>query len=57
MEDEALFITLVQQYATQFGITFNSQHLDDEEKKSRLISLIQLALSGERGAITDQDLE
>lgn len=56
MEDEAILVTLVQQYASKFGITFSSQHLDDPDKKAKLISLIQQALAGERGAISDDDL-
>ncbi len=57
MEDEAILVTLVQQYAAQFGITFSSSVLDDPDKKKQLISLIQEALSGKRGPITDDDLQ
>lgn len=56
VEDETILVMLVQQYAKQYGITFSSQHLDDPDKKSRLISLIQAALAGERGPVTDEDL-
>ncbi len=56
MEDETILISLVQQYASKFGITFNSKFFDDPEKKVLLISLIQQAISGERGAVTDEDL-
>ena len=56
MEDETILITLVQQYAGKFGITFNSSYLDDADKKAKLITLIQDALAGKRGAITDEDL-
>ena len=57
MEDEAVLVMLVQQYATKFGITFSSRHLDDPDKKTRLIALIQQALAGKRGAVTDEELE
>ena len=57
MEDEAILVVLVKQYADKFGITFSSKHLDDADKKSKLITLIQEALSGKRGAITDDDLQ
>lgn len=56
MEDEAILVMLVQQYADKFGITFSSSLLDEPEKKTRLISLIQEALSGKRGPVTDDDL-
>ena len=57
MEDEAVLVMLIQQYANKFGITFSSNHLDDPDKKSKLIQLIQQALAGERGSVTDADLE
>jgi len=56
VEDETILITLVQQYAGKYGITFDSKHFDDPEKKARLITLIQQALAGERGAISNEDL-
>jgi len=56
MEDETILIMLVQQYAGRYGITFSSKHLDDPEKKTQLVSLIQEALAGKRGAVTDDDL-
>lgn len=56
MEDEAILVILIQQYANKFGITFSSNHLDNADKKDKLIKLIQQALAGERGAITDDDL-
>lgn len=56
MEDEAILVMLVQQYASKFGITFSSSQLDDVDKKDKLIKLIQQALAGERGAISDEDL-
>lgn len=56
MEDETILIMLVQQYAGKFGITFSSKHLDDPDKKAQLIRLIQEALAGKRGAVTDEDL-
>ena len=56
MEDETILIMLVQQYAAKFGITFSSKYLDDADKKEKLIGLIQEALAGKRGAVTDDDL-
>lgn len=56
MEDETVLIMLVQQYAGKFGITFSSKHLDDPDNKSKLITLIEEALAGKRGAVTDDDL-
>ena len=56
VEDETILIALVQQYASRYGITFSSKHFDDPEKKTKLISLLQQAMSGQRGPITDDDL-
>lgn len=56
MEDETVLIMLVQQYASKYGITFSSKYLDDPDKKSKLIALIQEALAGKRGSVTDDDL-
>lgn len=57
MEDESILVALVQQYAARYGITFSSKHLDDPDKKAQLISLIQQAISGKRGPVTDDDLQ
>ncbi len=57
MEDETILIMLVKQYADKFGITFSSKYLDDPDKKQQLISLIQQALAGKRGPVTDDDLQ
>lgn len=56
MEDETVLVMLVQQYASKYGITFSSKHLDDPDKKAQLISLIQASLSGKHGTVTDDDL-
>ena len=56
VEDETILIMLVQQYAAKFGITFSSKYLDDTDKKAKLISLIQEAIAGKRGPVTDEDL-
>ena len=56
MEDETILIMLVQQYANKFGITFSSKHLDDPASKTKLVSLLQQAMKGDRGPITDEDL-
>jgi hypothetical protein len=56
VEDETVLVMLVQQYAKQYGITFSSKHLDDPDKKAKLISLIQASLSGKHGPVTDDDL-
>ncbi|MEX1200886.1 MAG: hypothetical protein WEB02_08880 [Methylophaga sp.] len=55
--DEVVLMMLVKQYADKFGITFSSKHLDDDEKKAKLVSLMQEALAGKRGPVTDADLE
>lgn len=55
--DEAILMMLVKQYADKYGITFSSKHLDDEDKKAKLVSLMQEAISGKRGPVTDADLE
>ncbi|WP_297812745.1 hypothetical protein [uncultured Methylophaga sp.] len=57
MEDEAILVMLVKQYADKFGITFSSHYLDDPDKKKQLISLIQEAIAGKRGPVTDDDLQ
>lgn len=57
MTDETILVALVKQYADQFGITFSSAHLDDEDKKQQLITLMQQALAGKRGPVTDDDLD
>jgi len=54
--DEAILMILVKQYADRFGITFSSKHLDDEDKKKQLVSMMQEALAGKRGPVTDVDL-
>jgi len=56
MEDESILVMLVQQYAGRFGITYSSKHLDDDNKKAQLIQLMQEALAGKRGPVTDDDL-
>lgn len=55
--DEVVLMMLVKQYADKFGITFSSKHLDDADKKAKLISLMQESLAGKRGPVTDADLE
>lgn len=56
VEDETVLVMIVQQYAAKHGITFSSKHLDDADKKSQLIALIQESLAGKRGPVTDDDL-
>ncbi|MCX7628263.1 MAG: hypothetical protein N2Z69_07650 [Methylophilaceae bacterium] len=56
MEDESMLIMLIQQYASQFGITFSSRAMDDEETKQKAMVLMMQALSGARGPVTDEDL-
>ena len=55
--DETVLMMLVKQYADTFGITFSSKHLDDADKKAKLVSLMQAALAGKRGPVTDADLD
>jgi len=56
VEDETVLVMIVQQYAGKYGITFSSKHLDDPDKKAKLIGLIQESLAGKRGPVTDDDL-
>lgn len=55
--DETILVMLVKQYADKFGITFSSKYLDDPDKKKQLIALIQEAVAGKRGPVTDEDLQ
>lgn len=55
--DEMVLMMLVKQYADKFGITFSSKHLDDPDKKAKLIGLMQQALAGQRGPVTDADIK
>lgn len=54
--DEMGLLMLIQQYATKFGVTFSSHWMDDPEKKAKLTTLMAMAISGQRGPITDDDL-
>jgi len=56
MEDESMLIAVIQQYASQFGITFSSKAMDDEEMKPKLMQMMMDALGGKRGPVTDEDL-
>ncbi len=55
-ENEAGLMMLIQQYATKFGITFSSRLMDDPEAKKKLTQLMAEAISGKRGAVTDEDV-
>lgn len=48
---------LVQQYASKFGITFNSSLMNHPEHKEKVVALMVEALSGKRGAFTDADVK
>lgn len=56
MEDESMMIMLIQQYASKFGITFNSKAMDNEETRLKAMQLMMQAINGSRGAVTDEDL-
>lgn len=56
MEDEHGLIMLVQQYAMRFGITFSSTAMESEATKQKAMQLMMEAISGKRGAVTDEDL-
>jgi len=56
MSEDAISIMLVQQYAAKFGITFSSSLMADEALKPKLIQLMGEAISGKRGAVTDEDV-
>lgn len=55
-EDEAGLLLLVQQYAGKFGISFSSRLMDDPTTRKKLAQLMAEAISGKRGAITDEDV-
>jgi hypothetical protein len=50
-------IMLIQHYAKQFGIGFNSGVMDDPQRKGKLMQMMAEALAGKRGPITDADLD
>lgn len=56
MEDESMLIMLIQQYSAKFGITFSSKAMENEETKQKAMQLMMLAVSGQRGPVTDADL-
>ncbi len=58
MEDDTISIMLVQHYAAKFGVTFSSNLLNDNDPatKAKLLSLLQEAIAGKRGPVTDEDL-
>lgn len=55
-ENEAGLMMLIQQYASRFGITFSSSLMNDPEAKKKLTQLMAEAISGKRGAVTDEDV-
>lgn len=55
-ENEIGLIMLIQQYSMKFGMTFSSKLVDDAEKKAKLMQLMAEAISGKRGAISDEDV-
>jgi hypothetical protein len=57
MEDESSLIMLIQHYSSKFGITFSSTAMQDEAKKQKAMLLMMQAISGQRGPVTDEDLE
>ena len=48
---------LIQEYASRFGITFNSKAMENEETKQKAMLLMMQAINGTRGPVTDEDLE
>jgi hypothetical protein len=56
MEDESMMIMLVQQYSSRFGMTFSSKAMEQEETRLKAMQLMMEAISGSRGAVTDEDL-
>lgn len=57
MDDQSALILLIQQYAAKFGMTFNSKAMDREESRQRAAVLMMQAIAGQRGPVTDKDLE
>lgn len=56
MEDESMLVMLIQQYASRFGITFNSKAMENEDTKQKAMMLMMQAIKGDRGPVTDEDL-
>ena len=57
MEDESMLIMLIQQYSSKFGITFSSSAMENEDIKQKAMVLMMQAISGQRGPVTDEDLD
>ena len=57
MEDESMLIMLIQQYAAKFGVTFSSKAKENEDTKQKAMVLMMQAISGQRGPVTDEDLD
>jgi hypothetical protein len=55
-ENDMGLLMIIQQYASQFGITFSSKLMDDPDTKKKLMQLMAEAISGKRGAVTDEDV-
>jgi hypothetical protein len=56
-DDASGEIMLIQHYAKNFGIGFNSGVMDDPERKGKLMQMMAEALAGKRGPITDADFD
>ena len=55
--DEMLLMMLIKQYNMRFGMTFSSKYVAAEAGQAKVAKLLQEALAGKRGAITDEDIE
>ncbi len=56
-DDESGLLMLIQHYAKQFGIGFNSSVMDNPSQRAKLVQMLGDALAGKRGAVTDADFE
>ena len=55
--DEMLLMMLVKQYNMHFGMTFSSKYVAAEDGQEKVAKLLQEALAGKRGPVTDEDIE
>lgn len=54
--DEMLLMMLIKRYNMQFGMTFSSEAVSTEEGRTKVAKLMQDALAGKCGPVTDEDI-
>jgi hypothetical protein len=55
--DEMLLMMLIKRYNMQFGMTFSSDAVATEEGQTKVAKLMQEALAGKRGPVSDDDIK